>query len=139
MAKDDIAASGDFVDYMIKDGQVAKIIASDDVMPGDLNEQAAKKAILHYYIMNKQDELALVDVEIDTGRFHQIRCQMAYHGMPLLGDVKYGSSAAIELSRNLGIRQTAICANRIAFKHPCSGKALAFQVTPENQAFAKFL
>jgi len=80
----------------------------------------------------------LVDIQIDTGRFHQIRCQMAYHGMPLLGDLKYGSSSSMELSTKLGIRQTALCAARIAFIHPFKGKELAFQTEPQNIAFSKF-
>lgn len=155
---DDISIHGEFTDYIIKEGQVAKILPSPNsmsgmvaigsiktgtVMPdnvhGQTSNQKLQKAILHYTIVKRLDDLALVDVEIETGRFHQIRCQMAHHGMPLLGDVKYGSSVSVELSRNLGIRQTALCANRIAFKHPVSGKLLQFQVEPENQAFAKFL
>ena len=101
----------------------------------------AKQARLTYKIMQKQDDLkiALVDVEIETGRFHQIRCQMAYHGMPLLGDVKYGSSASMELSRQLGVRQVALCADRITFNHPVTGKSLSFEVKPDNIAFSKFL
>ncbi len=157
LEEDDITTGGDFTDYMIKDGQVAKIIfpnstfgkvATDfdekgngkpDSVHGQTANQKLQKAILHYTIVERQDDLALVDIEIDTGRFHQIRCQMAHHGMPLLGDVKYGSSVSVELSRKLGIRQTALCANRISFCHPFSGKALTFQATPQNQAFAKFL
>ena len=128
-----IAESGDFVDYLLKDGQVAKIVSPDI--------KEAKEAHLHYKIIQKLKEanLALADVEIETGRFHQIRCQMAHHGMPLLGDVKYGSSSSVELGRQLGIRQVALCANQIAFKHPTTGKPMEFTVVPENSAFAKFL
>lgn len=157
LEEDDITTGGDFTDYMIKDGQVARILSPNstsgkvvtdpgeegtgksDNVHGQTANQKIQKAILHYTIMERQGDLALVDIEIDTGRFHQIRCQMAHHGMPLLGDVKYGSSISVELSRGLDIRQTALCANRISFSHPFSGKALTFQVTPENQAFAKFL
>jgi 23S rRNA pseudouridine1911/1915/1917 synthase len=63
---------------------------------------------------------------------------MAYHGMPLLGDVKYGSSISKEISQSLGIRQVALCANRITFRHPVTGKELSFEVAPENKAFSKF-
>ena len=134
LEKEGVAETGTFTDYLQKDGQVAKIISSN------IKEtKNTKEACLHYQILQRQEDLALVDVEIETGRFHQIRCQMAHHGMPLLGDVKYGSSASMEKSRELGIRQVALCANRIVFKHPATGKSMEFEVKPENIAFAKFL
>lgn len=131
LEKEGVIEAGDFVDYLLKDGQVAKVVSS--------NIKEAKEARLHYHILKKSDNLALVDVEIETGRFHQIRCQMAHHGLPLLGDAKYGSSASREMSCELGVRQVALCANCIALKHPVTGKILEFKVMPENKAFAKFL
>ena len=127
----DVEETGSLKDYLIKEGQVAKVVSSNII--------EAKEARLNYQIMQKQDNLALVDVEIETGRFHQIRCQMAHHGMPLIGDVKYGSNESREISTKAGIRQVALCANRIAFKHPITGKELSFEVKPENKAFANFL
>ena len=123
--------AGDFADYMIKDGQVAKIVSS--------NVAEAKEARLHYKFLQKVENMAIADIEIETGRFHQIRCQMAYHGAPLLGDAKYGSSSSSALSQELGIRNVALCANRIAFKHPVTGKFMSFEVKPENSAFTKIL
>lgn len=127
----DVEETGSLKDYLIKEGQVAKVVSSNII--------EAKEAHLHYQIMQKQDNLTLVDVEIETGRFHQIRCQMAHHGMPLIGDAKYGSSSSREISTKAGIRQVALCANRIAFKHPITGKELSFEVKPENKAFSNFL
>jgi 23S rRNA pseudouridine1911/1915/1917 synthase len=123
--------AGAFMDYMIKDGQVARIVSS--------KVAEAKEARLHYKLLKKEDNIALADIEIETGRFHQIRCQMAHHGMPLLGDAKYGSSQSVTLSQNLGIRNVALCANRIDFKHPVTGKVMGFEVEPANPAFGKFL
>lgn len=125
---------GTFRDFMIKDGQVAKIVSS---------EKQAKEAKLQYRIVKTADilektQIALVDIEIETGRFHQIRCQMASHNMPLLGDSKYGSEQTKELSRQLGIRNVALCANRITFIHPKTKKCLNFEVQPQNVAFSKF-
>ena len=131
----EVPETGDFKDYLVKEGQVARIIGSEN----HANNKDAKEARLHYQILQKQNNLALVDIHIETGRFHQIRCQMAYHGLPLLGDVKYGSSVSVELSRELGIRQTALCANRITLEHPFTGKLIEFKVIPDNNAFAKFL
>lgn len=120
---------GSFVDYMIKDGQLAKIVPS--------HTEGAKEAKLRYIIIRKKDDLALVKVEIETGRFHQIRCQMAHHDMPLLGDTKYGTDISINISRNCGIRNVALCANEITFIHPTSQKEMHFAVQPMNSAFAK--
>jgi 23S rRNA pseudouridine1911/1915/1917 synthase len=123
--------AGTIIDYMIKDGQVAKIISS--------NVAEAKEARMHYKLLKKADNIALADIEIETGRFHQIRCQMAHHGMPLLGDAKYGSNESAALSQHLGVRNVALCANRISFKHPVTGKFMEFEVDPANPAFGKFL
>lgn len=120
---------GSFADYMIKDGQLAKIVPS--------HTEGAKEAKLRYTIIRKKDDLALVKVEIETGRFHQIRCQLAYHDMPLLGDTKYGTETSLYISRNCGVRNVALCANEIAFKHPTSQKEMHFAVQPMNSAFTK--
>lgn len=130
------STEGIFTDYMIKDGQLARVVSAHTAQ--------AKEARLHYRILQRSvtddgKEAALVQIHIETGRFHQIRCQMAYHGMPLLGDVKYGTEASAEFSRINGIRQTALCANHIILKHPQTGKVVTYDVKPENPAFAKFL
>lgn len=143
--------SGNFTDYMVKDGQVARIVTSSAHMTEACKpvvkstaikkekSQDIKEAHLHYTLLQKSDTLALADIEIETGRFHQIRCQMAHHGMPLLGDAKYGSSTSAAQSQSLGVRNVALCANRIAFKHPTTGKFMEFEVQPANPAFSKFL
>ena len=136
LEKEDVEEKGTFNDYLLKDGQVAKIISSN--IKEAKNIKDAKEARLHYQILQKRDELALVDVEIETGRFHQIRCQMSHHSMPLLGDAKYASATSAAISQQSGIRNVALCANRIAFKHPGTGRFMTFEVQPANSAFAPF-
>lgn len=131
LERDSIENNAVFTDYMIKDGQVAGIVK-------EASSETAKKACLQYSFLKKIDNTALADIEIETGRFHQIRCQMAYHGMPLLGDAKYGSNTSASISQKMGIRNVALCANRIAFKHPGTGKMMEFEVLPGNSAFAPF-
>lgn len=131
LESDRIENSAEFTDFMVKDGRAARIVVG--------NSRDAKDARLHYTLLQKSDNIALTDIEIKTGRFHQIRCQMAHHGMPLLGDAKYGSSTSTALSQSLGVRNVALCANRIDFNHPISGKFMEFEVKPENSAFTKFL
>lgn len=125
-----------FVDFMIKDGSFANIVSA--------HTAGAKKAILHYHMQQQNvledgTEIGMAAIEIQTGRFHQIRCQMAHHHMPLLGDAKYGGSQTDALSKQLGIRTVALCANRITGKHPTTGKVFCMEVQPQNPAFAKFL
>ena len=50
--------------------------------------EGSKKAVLTYSLIKKLRNYSLIQVELDTGRHHQIRCQMAYHGFPIKGDIK---------------------------------------------------
>ena len=98
------------------------------------------RAVLEYRILQTREEqgLALADIRIHTGRFHQIRAQMAYAGTPILGDQKYGSEESKALARALGARSTALCAYRLSFLHPVSRERMDFRVKPENPAFSSF-
>lgn len=80
-------------------------------------------------------QYALAKICLHTGRHHQIRVQMANAGMPLLGDHKYGGQAALALSEKLGVRETALCAYRLVFTHPKTGKRMRFEIRPEGTAF----
>ena len=51
----------------------------------------AKKAILKYRLIGKSDNYSLLEVQLMTGRHHQIRCQLAAMGCPIKGDLKYGA------------------------------------------------
>ena len=53
---------------------------------------ASKKAILHYSVIKKLDNYSLLEIDLETGRHHQIRAQLAYIGSPIKGDLKYGAS-----------------------------------------------
>lgn len=56
-----------------------------------------------------------VEIELLTGRSHQIRVQMAGEGHPLLGDKKYGTKESIEASRELGIKRHLLHAGLLSF------------------------
>ena len=101
----------------------------------------AKIAVLHYRILeeiNDPSPLALADVTIGTGRFHQIRVQFAHAGFPLLGDTKYGTAALKEAMPAQKYRGVALCAYSLELVHPVSGKKMGFRVVPKNPAFAGF-
>ena len=126
---------GELVDYLYKDGQNRAQLVPKEQACG----KGAKKAVLQYRILqtDREQGLAFAQICIETGRFHQIRAQMAHAGMPLLGDFKYGAEAA-ERSRQLSVRNVALCAYEILLKHPVTGKKLEFSCRPEGKAFSYF-
>ena len=117
-------------DYMIKEGSAAKIVTADT--PG------AKKAVLHYKLLALKIGQALYEVRLETGRFHQIRAQMAHAGMPLLGDKKYADPAIRIYSAKHGIHNVALCAVTLKLIHPGSGKEMLFVKKPAGDVFQKF-
>ena len=94
-----------------------------------------KRAELKYELLGKASGTSLYRIEIATGRFHQIRAQMAGLGLPLLGDMKYGSRESLESSRKMNVNVPALCADRLEFTDPTDGSDRFFNVLPENPAF----
>ncbi len=111
-------------------------------VPGHSGENLSSghRAELEYEILQVREAegLSLADIRLITGRFHQIRAQMAHAGTPLLGDMKYGSEASKALARGLGVRYVALCACSLEFRHPVSGKRMEFRIEPKNPAFSFF-
>ena len=98
----------------------------------------ARRAVLHYCVKEEAPPFpgtTLIHVTLQTGRFHQIRAQMAHAGYPLLGDVKDGNEMSAELSRQYGIRQVALCASAMSLQHPVTGKKLHFEIKPVGGGF----
>lgn len=85
---------------------------------------------------DKGTALSLLDIHIDTGRFHQIRAQLSHAGMPLLGDSKYGNEESLLLSRQLSVRNVALCAYKIEFRHPVTGERKVFEIAPKGKIFS---
>lgn len=139
--------TGRLVDYLAKEKGMAVVKnAADAKTEKDVDAQAgkaadpqAKKAVLTYTKKAETEKFTLLAVQIETGRFHQIRAQLSLAGFPILGDEKYGSEESKELSREKKIRFTALCAASLSFRHPVTGKTMAFTQTPQNPAFADFV
>lgn len=102
----------------------------------------AKKAVLYYHVLQETEvmgiPLSLVDIRIETGRFHQIRAQMAHGGMCLLGDAKYGDADTVAAAKSLNVTSVSLCAYELKFLHPVTGKELSFRMTPQGKAFSYF-
>ncbi len=77
-----------------------------------------KPAQTHFRRLQRFDEATLVEVELITGRTHQIRVHSAWLGSPVLGDTKYGDEAANRHFRQLGLKRLFLHAHRISFRWP---------------------
>ena len=81
-------------------------------------QKNAKKAILDYKVEAKSDRYWLINVQLHTGRHHQIRCQLAAIGCPIKGDLKYGAP------RSNADGSICLHARSIRFEHPVSHKII---------------
>lgn len=81
-------------------------------------ENGALKAILDYRVISESDNYHLIEVELHTGRKHQIRVQLSSIGCPIKGDLKYGYQRS---NPDGGI---SLQAHRIVFVHPVSGELI---------------
>lgn len=79
-----------------------------------------KASILHYKILESKKGKALLEVDLETGRYHQIRVQLATIGSPIVGDVKYGSR---ETWHGAGI---ALHHSTFSIRHPITQELLQF-------------
>jgi len=87
--------------------------------------KGVQEARLRYRVLAEVEGLALVRVELLTGRTHQIRVQFASRGMPLAGDRRYGLEGD-------PVFPIALWSAHLAFRHPESGEKLVFDRTPPH-------
>lgn len=88
------------------------------------NRKGAKKALLSYVWKGSSQRYSFIEVELHTGRHHQIRCQLAGIGCVIRGDLKYGAPRS---NRDGGID---LLARKVIFPHPVSGKQLEITAPP---------
>lgn len=112
--------------YLVSDGRINKTFVSSPSNPD------AKKSVLKYRTIAVGDRYSLLEVNLLTGRKHQIRCQLSNMGNPIKGDLKYGAKRS---NRDGGI---SLQAHRIEFVHPVSKEDIAVELPPLPDA-AKLL
>lgn len=98
-----------------------------------------KKAELEYEVVAEDAGKSLLRIKLLTGRFHQIRVQLAYAGHPILGENKYGSKESIAFSQECGIKDMCLVSYKFVLDHPSSGKRMGFEIEPQNEAIQKML
>ncbi len=83
--------------------------------------RTSQEARLHYRVVAAAGSNSLVEIDLETGRHHQIRVQMAHLGHPLLGDLRYGAATP------LAQRQIALLATALVIRHPITGAAMTLR------------
>ena len=99
---------GELVHYLVRNEKQNKSYAYDKEVKN------SKKAILHYKLIGHSQNYYLLEVDLKTGRHHQIRCQLAKMGCPIKGDLKYGAQ------RSNPDGSICLHARMVKFMHPVS-------------------
>lgn len=113
--------------WLVRNEKQNKSYAYDTVKPN------AKKATLHYRHIASSERYHLVEVQLMTGRHHQIRCQLAKIGCPIKGDLKYGAK------RSNPDGSISLLARRVEFVHPVSGQNVIVEAPlPDDNLWRSF-
>ena len=113
-------------DYLVSDGRMHKTFIAKEGTPD------AKESILQYSTVAKGDRYTLLEINLLTGRKHQIRAQLSAIGHPIKGDLKYGARRS---NPDGGI---SLLARKIEFIHPVSKQPISLEA-PLPDEFKKFL
>ena len=95
-----------------------------------VNSKDGKYSKLNYKVLCEKNNLSLVDIELLTGRYHQIRVQFASRNHPLYGDQLYGKADH---------KQIALFAYSLSFLHPISKEVMTFTILPKNGIWDEYL
>lgn len=104
---------GTLTHWLVRNEKQNKSYAYDHEVPH------SKKAILKYRLIGQSDHYCLLEVNLMTGRHHQIRCQLAHMGCPIKGDLKYGAQ------RSNPDGSICLLAHHVEFVHPVSKQLIS--------------
>lgn len=85
-------------------------------------------AYLTYKVLERREETDFLEIQLFTGRHHQIRVQFSHAGYPLVGDAKYASRESAEYNQKKNIRAVLLKAVRLEFTHPGNGRRMVFSI-----------
>ena len=104
--------------YLFKDQKKSQVYISDNFKKG------YQKIITKYTVLEKRkDNTALLDVEIETGRTHQIRANLSHIGYPIIGDGKYGKN---EINKQFGKKYQMLCSYKLKFDFQSESGILSY-------------
>lgn len=127
---------GRLTDYLLKDrnSNIVKVVNPDT--------RGAKKAVLEYEVLSQAQGLSLVEINLITGRSHQIRVQMSHNHTPLVGDNKYGNKLRVgavpstnkdnqidNRGRGIGL---SLWSHKVEIKHPTTKERMLFTSSPPD-------
>jgi len=113
------------IDFLKKDEQSH----SSAVVPEGTD--GAKRAELRYSLLGQKNGLSLLDVQLYTGRAHQIRVQLSNSGCPIVGDQRYNKNASVGM-------QIRLWAYALTIEHPTLGEQMTFFSVPRGAVFSDF-
>lgn len=102
-------------DWLVRNERQNKSYAYNHQVP------TSKKSILHYKIINRSDRYTLLEINLMTGRHHQIRCQLSNMDCPIKGDLKYGAP------RSNPDGSISLLSHRVEFVHPVSKENICIE------------
>ena len=115
------ATTGTLTNFLKKDTKKNKSFVYNKEIEG------SKNAILHYNVIKKLENYFLLEIDLETGRHHQIRTQLAHIGSPIKGDLKYG------FPRSNKDGSISLHARKIKFIHPVSKEEITITApTPKD-------
>ena len=102
-------------DWLVRNERQNKSYAYNHQVP------TSKKSILHYKVINQSERYTLLEINLMTGRHHQIRCQLSNMDCPIKGDLKYGAQ------RSNSDGSISLLSHRIEFIHPVSKENICIE------------
>ena len=118
---------GELAGWLIKNEKQNRSYSYDHEIPG------SKRAVLRYRLVADSDNYYLLEIELETGRHHQIRCQLSKIGSPIKGDLKYGAD------RSNPDGSISLHAYKVVFEHPVSHKTISVNAPlPDDNLWRSF-
>ena len=121
---------GTLTDYLVRNGR------NNTTVVAKKGDKGAKKAVLNYEVIDVFETnlgvLSYVLIELETGRHHQIRVQLASRGCGIWGDTKYNPQFAKTKRRYL---EMGLYSTRMEFVHPVTGEDIVLKSLPQGEAF----
>jgi 23S rRNA pseudouridine1911/1915/1917 synthase len=118
--------TGTLIHYIVRDSKKNKSFAHEKEI------KDSKKAILHYKLIDSSENYYLLEITLETGRHHQIRCQLAKIGCPIRGDLKYGYNRSLD---NGGIN---LHSRYMEFEHPVTKEQIKISAQPPKEKLWNF-
>ena len=120
-------SEGTLTHWLVRNEKQNKSYAYDREVPH------SKKAVLDYKVIGRSDNYYLLEVNLKTGRHHQIRCQLAKIGCPIKGDLKYGAK------RSNPDGSISLLSRSMQFIHPVSKKEISVEAPlPDDNLWKSF-